>query len=1389
MTDVVASLGINLTANVGNALSGITDTDRHARALALTFNNVANAITQDVGRINAAVSSIGRQSGSATGQLNKLQQSANAVSQINATPKINLSSVEKALQINEDENRSIQAQIALRNRLWAQREREERANERMLAQAQRASAINTSAARTASTPQIPNQTVHINGNASGLLNAIESGKSALGNLVSTAVRAGAAITAALAFTVGAGIGAGVNQAADFQTSMNVLQATAGATDAQMNRVRETARALGADMNLAATSDTDAANAMLSMVQNGVSLENAINGARGAVELSSATNISNARSAEIAANASNAFGIAGNNLNRVMDQLAAASQKGANIEQIADAYAMAATNFNTYQSSVVGAEQASTYLTTSIALLGQAGLKGSDAGTSLNQMMMHLAGPTDDARRQMQRAAQQIGITGNLAYDASGRMRPLPEIINNVARATQGMNQATRDAFIKDVFGSDSARAVNILTSQGVAGFTAMEAAVSKEGAAAELAAARTKGFGGSLEGIKSQIQTASNALFTPLLNPLEGMTRNAAAQIGALPWGQWGSNAATLFSAGMSNLSQLGNAFAPLGNAVASTFNGMGPVIQSALSTGFTWLLTNAPTITNNLLTIGGAVQSAITTITPIATQVGGALINGLGSGFNWIVANGPMVIGAVVGLGAALAAPEIVAGAAAIGGAIAAINWPIVALGAAGAALGAAWATDWNGIRTATVNAWNGMQPTLAVVGSWLMTNIPVAINATVGAFQGAWGFLNNNVIPIFNAVGNVMGAIMRKELELVVGAWNGFTGAARAAWNELVETNPWIKTVADAISFGLGNALTAGNNQLWGFKGFWDNVAGAIQNVIGWLNNVASAINNIKLPGWMNGGAWTVSVPSAPTAAPAPSNTNYTSGIIGAPTFGKRQPNYSPTGDPFANPFGTRAAPAGRELPGGDPSTPTIVVNTPSTPVNVGSGTGNLVGGSGGGGGAGGGGKANKLSPEEAVRPLVDEMRPPLMEFFNGMNQGGGRLNNALQQATNAAGRFGPEVSLLSDYYSREAEAQRRLTDANERLKDATDNVTRAQEDLTAAQERAEALLTPINSAKSDLDKAVAQDRYEEEEKRLSEAYSKAEAKAKGKSADSEEAKEAARRLRALQQHEIDHEAERQKEQAQKEVDAAQDKVDRAKKEQERAQKEVNKAQDEVNAAKDQYNALSDVISARSDETRAMVDAINKMEVLSEKLAKLSSVKIPETSSGNSNKGGTTQNSIGTRIGNPSNPGGTIKFQSTSAMPTNSRPQFAPLSVQMPNLNGLGLVRSSEAARPSVVNVAAPRMPSPVVNVAAPRLNTATPIVNVAAPQLAAANVQVTPPKLATNVQVTPPELPASRGGNTYVFSPQITVMGSVTSERDLMATLEKYRREQDWMNGRIG
>jgi len=314
---------------------------------------------------------------------------------------------------------------------------------------------------------------------------------------------------------------GISGLADYQTNLSLLQSTTSATDDQMARAAATAKALGADLTLPATSAGSAASAMTALAQAGIAMDDAIAGAKGTLQLAAAGMIADAEAAEYIAAALNQFGLAGSQATRVADLMAASiSAAGSKVGQTGQAIQQAGASFAAAKIPVE-------VLVTAIDLMAKAGIKGSDAGTALKTMLQRLQKPTDEAAALM----AHMGIS---IYDAEGAMRPMRDIIGQFSTALGGMTQEQRANAVVTIFGTDAQRAANIVLAGGVAAYDRMFAAVTRQNAAADQAAAQMAGLGGAVKGLGSQLETLALQALEPLAPLLTSAVNATAAFVAVL---------------------------------------------------------------------------------------------------------------------------------------------------------------------------------------------------------------------------------------------------------------------------------------------------------------------------------------------------------------------------------------------------------------------------------------------------------------------------------------------------------------------------------------------------------------------------------------------------------------------------------------------------------------------------------------------------------------------------------------------------------------------------------------------------------------------------------------------------------------------------------------
>lgn len=304
--------------------------------------------------------------------------------------------------------------------------------------------------------------------------------------------------AAVGLAVAAGFRSAVNTAREFEAQLSAVAAVSGATGGELDALRDKALQLGADT---AFSASESAAAMEELVKAGIPVEGVLGGAAdAAVALAAAGGVELATAAEVAANAMNSFNLTAAEMPRIADLVAGAANASAiDVNDFAYSLQMSGS-----VAALVGLDFKD--LAVGITALGNAGIKGSDAGTSLKTMLMRLEPTTAKATTLM----DELGITtnglNNQFFDAQGEAKSLAEIAGVLEEALRGQTEQQKLATLNTLFGADAIRAAAVLSKEGAAGIRELSGALG-EVTAEEVAAKRLDNLNGSLEQLSGSWET------------------------------------------------------------------------------------------------------------------------------------------------------------------------------------------------------------------------------------------------------------------------------------------------------------------------------------------------------------------------------------------------------------------------------------------------------------------------------------------------------------------------------------------------------------------------------------------------------------------------------------------------------------------------------------------------------------------------------------------------------------------------------------------------------------------------------------------------------------------------------------------------------------------
>ena len=233
--------------------------------------------------------------------------------------------------------------------------------------------------------------------------------------------------------------ASVKTAADFEEQMDKVGAISMASAEDMELLGDKAKEMGASTKFSAT---EAGQAMEYMAMAGWKTEDMLDGVGGVMNLAAASGEDLATTSDIVTDALTAFGLSAKDSGHFADVLAAASSNAnTNVSMMGETFKYAAPIAGALGFSVEDTAEA-------IGLMANAGIKGSQAGTSLRTIMTNLSG---DVRI----CGENIGEVTVATTNADGSMRDLSDILADCRDVFNGLSESEQAATAESLVGKNA----------------------------------------------------------------------------------------------------------------------------------------------------------------------------------------------------------------------------------------------------------------------------------------------------------------------------------------------------------------------------------------------------------------------------------------------------------------------------------------------------------------------------------------------------------------------------------------------------------------------------------------------------------------------------------------------------------------------------------------------------------------------------------------------------------------------------------------------------------------------------------------------------------------------------------------------------------------------
>lgn len=589
----------------------------------------------------------------------------------------------------------------------------------------------------------------------------------------------------------AGLGvAAVKTTADFDSEMSKVSAISGATGTDLDKLRGKAREMGAKTKFSAS---EAAQGMQYMAMAGWKTQDMMDGLEGIMNLAAASGEDLASTSDIVTDALTAFGLSAKDSSHFSDILAAASSNAnTNVSMMGETFKYAAPVLGSLGYTAEDAALA-------IGLMANAGIKSSQAGTSLRGAITNLAKPTDTVAAAMDKYG--ISLT-----DSSGKMLSLRELMEQLRQKLGGLSEAEQAQAAAALFGKNAMSGMLAIINGSDKDFEKLAGAIDNcDGSSEKMANTMNDNLQGQITILMSQLQELAisfGEILMPKIRDIVTHVQNFVDKLNAMDEGQ----KETILRIGMF-VAALAPMLMGLGEVIifsANVSRALGTLSDGLVKAGgFSGVFTKAlGLITSPAAIVVGAI-AAITaviihlwntnedfrnTITAIWQKIKDAFttfaagiserLSALGITFSDVTS----AIKTIWDGFCNLLAPVLEAAFNVILG-----IWDVFS-----AVFSGDWSGAWEAVKGIFLSVWDGLKEYFSTI-----------IGAVKGVADVFLGWFGTNWETVWNGVKTFFEGIWNGISSFFEGIWNGISTFCTTVWNGIVtNVTAFCTTVHDTIS-----------------------------------------------------------------------------------------------------------------------------------------------------------------------------------------------------------------------------------------------------------------------------------------------------------------------------------------------------------------------------------------------------------------------------------------------------------------------------------------------------------------------------------------------------------------------------------------------------------
>lgn len=428
---------------------------------------------------------------------------------------------------------------------------------------------------------------------------IEKGLKKLGSITSKGMKAATVAVTGTTTALGGVAAAAVKVGSDFEAQMSRVQAISGATGKELEELRSQAVELGADTSFSAS---EAAQGMENLAAAGFETNEIMDAMPGLLDLAAASGEDLASSSDIAASTLRGFGLAASEAGHVADVLA----KNANRTNSSVAETGEAMKYIAPLARAAGISMEET--AAAIGIMANAGIQGSQAGTTLRGALSRLSKPTAD----MQQAMNELGIE---FYDSEGKMLSLADQVGMLQSAMEGMTDEQKNNYLVTLYGQEALSGMLALINEGPDSLASLTAAYEQcDGSAQTAAATMQDNLKGAVEELSGSAESLGIVFYDSVAGSLKEAAQSATDSV---------NNITDAFNNGglSSAIEAAGNEFANLATSAAAQAPKMVDAAVSFIQSFVQGIVDNRGQLISAAGDMAGALASGLAELLPAQLQ------------------------------------------------------------------------------------------------------------------------------------------------------------------------------------------------------------------------------------------------------------------------------------------------------------------------------------------------------------------------------------------------------------------------------------------------------------------------------------------------------------------------------------------------------------------------------------------------------------------------------------------------------------------------------------------------------------------------------------------------------------------------------------------------